>query len=318
MQRLVCIAALIITGSVVWAKDLRLSELSQCEGALECASRSVVSVLPIWPANVQRSEEPEGSGIVIDDGTLIATADHVMGAAKKVFIRTLSGEIRAAQIVLRDPRTDIALLRVEDALIPYSVAESIQVAERACAIGNSFGLDVSITCGVVSALEVSGTGFNPIEDFIQTDATVNPGMSGGALVNERGELIGLLSAIFTKGSDSNIGVNFAVSANLLRRVVDDYLDDGQVGYPSSGVLIKPSPNTAEAGISGAKIVRVIKDSAEERAGLQVNDIILIANNRRIKRAGAYEAAIALLNRGSSLKLKILREDEFLDVIVDLE
>ncbi len=313
-----CIAALMIVGSVAWAKDQQLPELRQCQGALECASRSVVSVLPVWPANVQRSEEPEGSGIVIDDGTLIATADHVIGPAKKIFIRTSSGKIRAAQIVLRDPRTDVALLRIEDAMVPHSLARSIRVAEKACAIGNSFGLDVSITCGVISAVEVSGAGFNQIEDFIQTDAAVNPGMSGGALVNEAGELIGLLSAIFTKGSDSNIGVNFAVSGNLLRRVVEDFLDDGQVGYPSSGILVKSALNAAEAGISGAKIARVIKDSAEEAAGLKVNDIIVFANNRRIKRAGAYEAALALLKEGDSLYVKILRDGEFLDVIVHLE
>ena len=143
---------------------------------------------------------------------MIATADHVIGPARKVFVRTVEGEDSTAEIVLRDAQTDIALLRLKNPLRPFEFSVEAATGEKTCAIGNSFGLDIAVTCGVVSTLQMSGAGFNQVEDFVQTDAAVNPGMSGGALVDESGKLVGMLSAIFTKKSDSNIGVNFAVSA----------------------------------------------------------------------------------------------------------
>ena len=281
--------------------------LPECSSVVQCASHSTVSVLPLWPRNAKRSEEPEGSGIAIADGHLIATADHVIGPARKVFIRTVAGQVRAAEIVLRDAETDIALLRIKDRLRPFEYSAQAGIGDKACAIGNGFGLDISVTCGVVSAAQMSGAGFNVVEDFVQTDAAVNPGMSGGALVDGSGRLIGMLSAIFTKKSDSNIGVNFAVSSQMLRRVAADFLDDGRLNRIQPGILVRPALQAGEEGVSGALVVRVKPASPEEKAGLQVGDKILFANDRRIKRAGAYRAALALLEKGNSLKLEVLRE-----------
>ncbi len=280
-----------------------------CENEVSCARRSVVSVLPLWPANTPRGEEPEGSGIVVASGRLIATADHVIGAARKVLVRTISGEVVKADIVLRDAQTDIALLRVENPLQPFQYTGYSKVGTRACALGNGFGLDISVTCGVISAVQMSGLGFNRIEDFVQTDAAVNPGMSGGALVNSEGRLVGMLSAIFTKKSDSNVGVNFAVSTPLLQRTIEDFLDDGTLQRVASGILLKPALTTGEAGLAGAKVVRVVEGSSEAAAGVLADDIIVFAGKRRIKRAGAYLAALALLEKGDSLNLEILRMDE---------
>ncbi len=278
-----------------------------CRNKLDCARSSVVSVLPLWPSNVSSNAQPEGSGIVVADGRLIATADHVIGVAKKVLVRTHSGQVLGAEIVLRDSHSDIALLRVKRPMQPVQIAKDIAVGARACAIGNSFGLDVSVTCGIVSATRMSGTGFNRIEDFVQTDAAVNPGMSGGALVNSDGQLIGMLSAIFTKNSDSNIGVNFAVSARLLGRMLKDYFQYGQLQRLSSGLLLRPALNKGQTGVSGALVARVENGSAEATSGIEAGDIILFAGNRRIKRAGAYLAALALLGKGDSLVLDVLRE-----------
>ena len=173
---------------------------SGCKNALDCAANSVVSLLPDWPENFTRIEEPEGSGIIIGDGTIVATADHVLGPAKSARIRTRDGRIMNAEILLREPVTDVAFLKISVKLPPFTSTNTPAPGQAACAIGNSFGLDISISCGVVSATKVSGVGFNPVEDFIQTDAAINPGMSGGALVDGDGKFIGMVSAIFTKGA----------------------------------------------------------------------------------------------------------------------
>src|SRR5690606_40595555 len=132
-----------------------------------------------------------------------------------ISVRLPDGHHVPAEVVGRDAATDLALLRVEAELPPLPLAPDPALGAPVCAVGNQFGLDLSVTCGVVSALHRAGTGFNPVEDFVQTDAVVNPGASGGALVDGEGRLVGLLSAIFTMESDANIGVNFAASAALV-------------------------------------------------------------------------------------------------------
>ena len=245
--------------------------------------------------------------MVIGKGNLIATADHVLGPAKSARIRTLSGEVILAKILLRDPLTDIALLEIEQTLQPIAFTQASSIGTKACAIGNSFGLDISLTCGVISAKHVAGVGFNQIEDFIQTDAPVNPGMSGGALVNKEGEMIGLLSAIFTRQSDANIGVNFAVSTQLLRRVIEGYQDDGQLVHTKSGLFLRPNNPDTTDGLIGLKVVRVESGSPEDRAGIQTGDILLLAGARRLKNTSAYQSSIALQKKGEALKLHIYRE-----------
>ncbi len=289
-----------------WA-DNSVPAFPDCDNPAACARNSVVSVLPVWPPDKARSEEPEGSGVVVGDDGLIATANHVLGEARNVFVRSFSGKVVRAEILLRDQETDIALLKAVLNAPPAELAPAIVVGSKACAIGNGFGLGLSLTCGVVSAKQMSGVGFNRIEDFVQTDAAVNPGMSGGALVNDKGQLIGLLSAIFTKTSDSNIGVNFAVSAPLLMKVVADYQEHGRTVRIAPGLLLRPALKTGDTGLVGAQVMRVEVGSAEEAAGVQRGDIILFAGGRRIKRAGAYLAALALLQSGAPLELDIMRD-----------
>lgn len=200
------------------------------EKAWRVASPSVVTVEPTWPGykrpgfGAPKGTAPEGSGVVILEPGLIATAAHVVARATSVTIRDAAGNRVDAEIVAIDVPADIALLRTNTKLVPLTIApERPPTGAHVCAIGNAFGLDLSITCGIVSARARSGIGFNPIEDFIQTDAAVNPGASGGALVDEDGRLVGLVSAIFTKQSDANAGVNFAISADLLMTRVQTML-----------------------------------------------------------------------------------------------
>ncbi|MEM9278787.1 MAG: S1C family serine protease, partial [Pseudomonadota bacterium] len=154
--------------------------------------------------------------------------------------------------------------------------------------------------------------------FLQTDASVNPGMSGGALVDANGNLVGMLSAIFTRQSDANIGVNFAVSGELLFAVLADFQDDGLVQTRQPGILVRPNDPALADGRIGAQVMRIKAASMEETAGLQTGDIILKAGDRRIKRAGAYETAIALAKAGRELDLVVLRGEELIRITLKPE
>lgn len=240
------------------------------------AMPSVVSVLPDWPASgPPRADEPEGSGVAVAPG-LIATADHVIGPAKSVRVRLADGRIVTAEIVLRDRATDIAFLRISEILQPVEMTGDPQPGAPVCAIGNAFGLGLSVTCGVVSATHRAGVGFNAIEDFVQTDTVVNPGASGGALVDGEGRLVGMLSAIFTKGTDADIGVNFAVSAALLQAIVTQ-AESGTVQHVSLGVALTPEPPRGRAGQVGLRVTRVEPGSLAEGVGLAAGDLIVSAD-----------------------------------------
>jgi S1-C subfamily serine protease len=188
---------------------------------------SIVSVLPTWPGyekpgfGAPSGVAPEGSGVVIgldsgDESRRILTAAHVVNRATEILIKTYDRTFQFASIVWIDEEADLALLEVEDALPALTLAsQSYSSGEHVCALGNPFGLGVSMSCGVIAGPNRQQIGLNVIEDFIQTDAAINPGSSGGALVNSKGQLIGMIAAIFTKEADIDAGVNFAVSADLL-------------------------------------------------------------------------------------------------------
>jgi S1-C subfamily serine protease len=273
------------------------------------ALRSVVSVLPQWPGRPPSLEEPEGSGVVVGDGSLILTADHVLGDPVKVMIRTRAGDVIPAEVAKRDRTTDLALLKIDEALPALAFGNALLPGEEVCAIGNAFGLGLSVTCGTVSATERSGAGFNAIEDFVQTDAAVNPGMSGGALIDGEGKLAGILSAIFTKQSDANIGVNFAVSAALAQATLARLRAPGPVAWPRFGAFLEPYPEQGKAGPVGARAVRVLPGSASGRAGLEPGDIVVEAGGRHVDGQEDIVAAFALTPAGQSLRLVVLREGE---------
>ncbi|MHA1600812.1 MAG: S1C family serine protease, partial [Alphaproteobacteria bacterium] len=177
---------------------------------------SVVTVLPLWPGferdgQVRRppGSSPEGTAVAIRPGGYLVTALHVVDRATEITVRLPDGREVPARLVATDISTDLALLAIDVDLPILETAPEPTLGDPVCALGNQFGLGLSVTCGVVSGLHLSGVGFNPVEDFVQTDAAVNPGASGGALVDGQGRLVGILSAIFTKVSDANIGINFA-------------------------------------------------------------------------------------------------------------
>lgn len=275
--------------------------------SLDRAMASVVSVLPQWPPDARRLDEPEGSGVVVLDGQTIVTALHVVDKALSIRVRTLEGDILTASLIGRDRATDLAILKIDKTLGVIELANrELVLGEKVCAIGNSFGLGLSVSCGVVSGTHRAGVGFNAVEDFVQTDAAVNPGDSGGALVTAEGKFVGLLSAIFTKTSDANIGINFAVSARLTNAVATQLKKSGRVKRPISGMKLEPVPPKGETGRLGARIVSVRSGFLGEKAGLKAGDIILRAGNRRVRKPKDFVSAMSGLLGMDTLEIEIDR------------
>ncbi len=274
---------------------------------------SVVSVLPLWPGQEQGGNPqlppgtaPEGTAVAIRAGGYLVTALHVVDRALEITVRLPGGRHVPAELVGRDPATDLAVLKVAAELPVLKDAPEPVLGAPVCAVGNQFGLDLSVTCGVVSALHRSGTGFNPVEDFVQTDATVNPGASGGALVDAEGRLVGILSAIFTKDSDADIGVNFAASVALVHRVADDLIDHGRMIHVRSGLRVGELAPGDRATLAGARILAVAAGSPAERAGLAPGDVITDVAGRAVRKASDVTAAIYLRRPGDRVAVTVLR------------
>ncbi len=198
----------------------------------EGSFKSVVSVLPTWPGyekpgfGAPSDVAPEGTGFYFNYkknenfSEYILTAFHVIKNASKIEIEDYIGQKEVAEVVYKDEPTDIAILKSKSKKKPIKFSKrNIFIGNDVCVIGNSFGLGPSLTCGVVSALNRKKLGFNRIENFIQTDAAVNPGDSGAPLLNYRGKLIGMIDAIYTKEADIDAGVNFAIHKNLIEKVL---------------------------------------------------------------------------------------------------
>ena len=281
----------------------------------------VVSVLPVWPGHAQGGtggtpgQAPEGSGIVIRQG-VIATAWHVVEPARRIDVRLADGRILAARLLAHDAASDIALLEVDTPLAPITIAPSPSLAQPVCAIGNAFGLGLSVTCGVVSATGVSTAGFNEIEDFVQTDAAANPGSSGGALVDTDGRLVGMVSAIFASGTDTNIGVNFAVSTALLERVATALLSTGSVHYPDPGWRLGKADRRSLSEVAAPAVQAVLDNGPARSAGLEAGDLIVSVADRRARTPREADMALALLPEGTTeVPLRLRRGSAEIDALL---
>jgi S1-C subfamily serine protease len=275
---------------------------------------SVVSVLPFWPGHryggqpgTPPGSAPEGSAVAVLPGGYLATALHVVDRAEAITVRLSDGRIVPADFVAGDDASDLALLRVEADLPLLPLAPEPPLGAPVCVVANQFGLGLSVTCGVVSAVRRSGVGFNAVEDFIQTDAVANPGASGGALVDGQGRLVGLVSAIFTKESDADIGVNFAASAALLMRVAEDLAAHGRVIRGRAGIRVADLEAEQRARLVGARVLAVVPGGAAEAAGLLAGDVIASLAGRRIRKAAEVTTAVQLHRPGDRLAVHLLRD-----------
>lgn len=256
-----------------------------------------------------------GSGVIVDAGRgFILTNHHVVEDADEIQISLFDGEILEAEIIGSDAATDIALLKVEaNGLIemPIGDSEVVRVGDFVLAIGNPFGLGHTVTSGIVSALGRTGISRNGYEDFIQTDASINPGNSGGALVNMRGELVGINSAIISR-SGGNVGIGFAVPTEIASSVMRQILDFGEVrrgllGVTISGIDAEVAEALNATVDSGALITMIEPGSAAEDSGLQVDDIIVAVNDKKISDASELRNAIGLMGSGEDIDISYIRD-----------
>jgi serine protease Do/serine protease DegQ len=271
--------------------------------------------------NIERILETQslGSGVIVDaENGYVLTNNHVVKDAFEITITLSDGREMLAEILGRDPDTDIAVLQVQaDKLtqVPFADSSRLRVGDFVVAIGNPFGLGQTVTSGIVSALGRSGLGIESYEDFIQTDASINLGNSGGALVNLRGELVGINTAIFgSGGSSGNIGIGFAIPINMAHDIMQQLIEHGEVRRGRLGVQGQDlTPQLAQAfGLSltsGIIIIQIENGSPAHKAGLQVGDVVVSANGRKIRTASDIHNLVGLLRIGQSIDLVLYREGE---------
>jgi len=266
-----------------------------------------------------------GSGVIVDaERGYILTNHHVVGDADTIQISLIDGSVHDAEIVGSDPATDIAVIKVDvEGLTEMVIGDSTgaRVGDFVIAIGNPFGLGHTVTSGIISALGRTGISRDGYEDFIQTDASINPGNSGGALVNMNGELIGINSAIFSR-SGGNIGIGFAVPTEIASSIMSQILDFGEIRRGLLGVNIQTIDAQAAKALgndieSGALITGIQSDSAAEIAGLQVGDIIVEVNEKKVDGAIELRNRIGLLRSGEQVNIKYLRDNEILSAKAEL-
>ena len=270
----------------------------------------------------QREVSAAGSGVIIDAKKgYILTNHHVIESADEIKVYLNDDRALDAVVIGSDPGTDIAVLQVENPedLIAMELGDSekLRVGDFVVAIGNPFGLQHTVTSGIVSALGRRGIQRDGYEDFIQTDASINPGNSGGALINLKGELIGINSAIYSQNG-GNIGIGFAIPVNIAKSIMTQILEFGEVKRGLLGVSIRDfTAETAEAlGIEtdnyqGAMVEEVFPDSPAEKAGIDVGDVIVAVDGQTISGSGDLRTTIGLKRSGDKVRLTVNRDGKSL-------
>ncbi|MEA3107951.1 MAG: serine protease Do [Gammaproteobacteria bacterium] len=269
----------------------------------------------------ERQFQSAGSGVIVDaKNGYIITNHHVVENASEITITLLDNRSFSAKVVGSDEGADIAVLQAKQPnliAMPLGDSAHLEVGDFVVAIGNPFGLQHTVTAGIVSALGRSGINPEGYEDFIQTDASINPGNSGGALVNLKGELVGINSAILS-GSGGNIGIGFAIPVNMVKGVMEQLIKFGQVKRGILGVNIyNVTPEIAkEFGLTestGALVAGVAPASSAERAGIKTGDIITSINGIVMKSASELRNSIGMLRVGDKVEIGLLRDGKPLKV-----
>jgi serine protease Do/serine protease DegQ len=277
--------------------------------------RNDPSTNPFFDEPQTRPFRGAGSGVIVDaaKGYIITNA-HVVEDATDITVTLADDRTVPAQVKARDERSDIALLEIKPGNltdIPLGDSSRLEVGDYVVAIGNPFGLQHTVTSGIVSALGRSGINPDNFEDFIQTDASINMGNSGGALVNLKGELVGINTMILSRSGD-NSGIGFAIPVNMVKRVYDQLLKYGAVKRGLLGVNIytmtpDDADNLGVAGTHGAVVSQVIEGSTAEAAGIKTGDIITTVNGQPVRSAAELRNTIGLLRAGEQVEINLLRD-----------
>jgi serine protease Do len=272
---------------------------------------------PFGDQQPERRQRGLGSGVIVSPDGYILTNNHVVEGATDITVRLNDKREMKATLVGADPRSDVAVLQIQaTGLISMKLGDStrLRVGDIVLAIGNPFGLDETVTMGIVSATGRRNTDIVPADgyaDFIQTDAAINPGNSGGALVNARGELVGINTAIYS-GTGGNLGIGFAIPVNMVRGIMEQILTTGKVSRGYLGIIIQDvTPDLATAfklsSAEGVLIGDVSADSPGAKAGLQKGDVVVAVNGQSVADAQDLRLRVSQMAPGSTVRLDVVRD-----------
>jgi serine protease Do len=269
---------------------------------------------PFGPPQGRQPQGGQGTGFVVAADGVILTNAHVVKDAARITVRFDDGRTLRAKVVGSDPKSDVAVLRVEAtdlAHLELANSDAIRVGEWVVAIGNPFGLTQTVTAGIVSAKGRDSVGIADFENFIQTDAAINPGNSGGPLLDLDGHVVGMNAAIYSR-SGGYMGIGFAIPANLVNAIQTQLLASGHVTRGFLGVGIQAlTPALAEAfevgDAQGLLVTEVTPDGPAARAGVRTDDVLLTLDGRPVDGPGALRNAVALLTPGDEVELVLVRD-----------
>ena len=325
------------------ARRIEVTNVPNFSDAAEAAVQAVVYVKVTQQAKMQqpgsifdllfgfaqtpRDQVGLGSGVIIRSDGYIVTNNHVIAGADRIEVTLENNKVYPARLVGTDPATDIALIKIEGEdfpTVPVGNSDDLRLGEWVLAIGSPYDLRSTITAGIVSAKGRSMPNYDGqyrVESFIQTDAAVNPGNSGGALVNAAGELVGINTSIISL-TGSYAGYSFAVPVNIVSKVVDDFIEYGSVQRAMLGVSITDmtAQLAAQAGladIDGVYVAEVQKDSPAEKAGVQRGDVIREINLTAVHNSAGLQEQISKLRPGEKAVVTLLREGRQHELIVTL-
>ena len=273
--------------------------------------------LPQQGAPQQRERTGSGSGVIIREDGYIVTNNHVIEGATKIEVTLNNNQTYHAVLIGTDPATDVALLKIEASglpFIPFADSDRLRLGEWVIAIGSPYDLRSTITAGIVSAKGRSMpnyTGEFKIESFIQTDAAVNPGNSGGALVDKSGNLVGINTAIISQ-TGSYAGYSFAVPSNIVKKIVYDLIDFGSVKRAVLGITMQPiddklSKELKLSSLNGVYIVEVSKNGAADKAGVKQGDVLIAIGETKIVSTSSVQEAVSRFSPGDETVITVLRD-----------
>jgi serine protease Do len=268
------------------------------------------------PRTQKRKQMGQGSGFIISKDGYILTNNHVINDADSIIVTLKDGRELDAKLVGTDPETEIALIKIEDGedlpIVALGDSDGLQVGEWAIAVGNPFGLQETVTAGIISATGRSQVGITDYENFIQTDAAINPGNSGGPLLNIDGEVIGINTAIYSQ-SGGYMGIGFAIPINMALDIKEALITDGRVQRSLIGVYLQRiTPELAKSfGLDdetvGILISQVTEDSAADEAGIVAGDIVLELNGEPVVKLPSFRSKVAAFRPGTEIALTLLRD-----------
>ena len=273
-----------------------------------------------------REQNSLGSGVIVDPSGVIVTNNHVVANATELRVVLADRREFEAEVLLTDEATDLAVLRVQTdeplPVMPFDMAGDIEVGDLVLAIGNPFGVGQTVTSGIVSALARTEVGRSDFGSFIQTDAAINPGNSGGALVDMDGELVGVNTMIFSRSGGSN-GIGFAIPVEMVRRVVDTAMGEGELVRPWLGARLQPVDSDLARALGlnrprGALVNEIYPDAAADEAGLRQGDIVLTVDGREVNDESGARFRLATHATGEQANFTVLRDGEEVSIDVPVE